>query len=242
MRKIATLMLAFLLAFTAISPITARATEIETINLVPLEKEVTESSFFYEEENLPMKGETYKTKEFIFERFNDFVTVARTDNPYDDQILSGEHFVVTTDQIWFVNNQRQITCFDYTVFEYEDKYVYESKEQWKTYGYADLYDGTKFNQPDFRKYDFVVVSEEISSEDDSVIYVNKNCTVVFWQNMVLTFVEHDRKDIVAFPFQWKELKYYGSSYDMSSKSPSLFFISVICLPYRIFTSFISEST
>lgn len=212
MKKLATLMLAFMLAMTLMLPMRASATEIETINLVPLEKEVTESSFFYEEENLPMIGETYTTGAFVFKRFNDFVTVARTDNPYDDQILSGEHFVVTTDQIWFVNNQRQITCFDYVDFVYEDKDVYESKESWKTFGYADFNKGTVFDQPDFYEFDFV--SEENS--DDPIIFVNDNNTVVFWQNMILTFKDHDRTDIVAFPFYWKELSYYGLSYDFST--------------------------
>lgn len=196
-----------LLSFMSLNTIKVFA-EDDTINFEPLNKEIYSENILFNEENAIFKGKPteYNTEDFRFIRYEDFLTIAQSSSPFDDQILSGDHFIITEKEVWFINDYRQITKFDYINFDYTAESSYANKELCEYFGYADLYSNTSFDQPAYHKYDLCNV------DSDTTIYVSYDNTIIFWENKVLTYHERDRKDIMYFPFRWKELSFYDSDY------------------------------
>lgn len=103
------------------------------------------------EESLQYCGETteYETEDgqFNFTRYSDFISVEK--NGYSNHVhLRGEKFILTKDELWYINMDRRYTCFKYKEHDFstespaDDNQITEVSDVW-----ADDTDGitpTKF--------------------------------------------------------------------------------------------------
>ena len=147
MKKIIALLTVATIAFSACGTTTIAASDTTTTvtetsdndNTVLLwPKEVTEDTFLEYSENITgverFDGYTIK---------RNLAGIEIAPENKGEQIIAGSNFVLTSENIWFINTERKIASFNFKDFSYFEHcqnkpYDYLKSDQYKVFGSADL--------------------------------------------------------------------------------------------------------
>lgn len=187
----------------------------EAIKVSPLSEErVSENKFLSQEENLPFFDGSeiaveYQVDDFKINRFDSFISIKPEKEGTTSYNLSGSDFIITQNDIWFINDNREVTSFNYRNFEYTARsYEIEPSEVCVTYGYADI---DKEKEVTWAKY-----QNSVTADGKSVAFTcgyGYDGTLLFENNMVSLLSREIPKDEISFPFTFKEVGYAGAGND-----------------------------
>lgn len=206
-KKLTTAIVLLLVVFTIVSnfEVYAKNTskdsgDVLTNSNIEIANGVTSKNYLNFGENLPYnKTESYCIYHYLnfrFERFNSFISVSQ--NGYSgDFFIPGTDFVLTDKALWFIDDSRNISKFDYLAASYKkSNQSLGYKKYTKTYKKADTQ--KKFDS-EYDEYD-----EVVKIDDKSVGFFIPGQTVFFQDNIVGIYYKGRLIDKKVFPFSFKE--------------------------------------
>lgn len=192
-------------------------------NITPVKWELTENSFSSYEENL--KYDNAETKYFYdgytFIRSSNSLSIKPSDIEGPYQYIIGSNFILCENEIWFLNNERNIARFKYKDFYYSDESLsdlsYAYSEAYSVFQNADLpsYKSTEVEK--FCKWDEFV---EVNAKP--IAFAISNATVLFDENRFYIY-KNENFSYVPFPFSFKEVGL--SEYNFLTDSYTYSFVS-----------------
>ena len=212
MKKIIALLTVATIAFSACGTTTIAASDTTTTvtetsdndNTVLLwPKEVTEDTFLEYSENITgverFDGYTIK---------RNLAGIEIAPENKGEQIIAGSNFVLTSENIWFINTERKIASFNFKDFSYFEHcqnkpYDYLKSDQYKVFGSADLPEAFERSINEWAHY------YEYVDFNGPVAFVENNGTLIFTENSILFEYKQKSSNKINFPFSFKEVGYLG---------------------------------